>query len=305
MHTPKIKCNSSISIVVVRNVNSISGFCRAFILCFILIPINGAMADVASATQEMEDATNPLLRLTSSRGSMFIELFPNEAPENVERFLALAAGEVEFFDALSNRNYAPRYFDGMRFHRVVPGFVIQGGSPNYHPLGMPDELLDDEINANALGLDRLPVLAEDGSVNPILNVQTQKDFGERVLTPLYDELNIDSLDEVDSRQSDITTALQSLTVMRLYEYEGFDYQNQFPTRGISRGTVALANDGPNRNGPEFFIALTDSEWLNGRYTVIGRVVEGMEVADDIGTTAIDPTEFNPSSPYIYSLRRAN
>ena len=93
--------------------------------------------------------------------------------------------------------------------------------------------------------------------------------------------------------------------MRLYELEGFDYQNQFPTRGITRGTLALANDGPNRNGSEFFIALADSEWLSGRYTVIGQVVEGLEVADDIGATAIDPLGFDPRSTVIYSIRRLN
>ncbi len=262
-------------------------------------------ADVNSAREAMEDPNNPLLLITSSRGAIYLELFPNEAPDNVQRFIALASGEIEFFDTLTNRSYSPRYYDGMRFHRVVPGFLIQSGSPNYHPLGMPEETPADEINANALGLDREPVLAEDGSVNPLLAVKDQKDFAERVLVPLYQELGIDSLNELEDKQSDITSALQSLTIMRLYEYEGFSYQNQYPTRGIARGSVALANDGPDRNGPEFFIALSDSEWLNGRYTVIGQVVEGMEIADDIGSTAIDPAEFDPGSPYIYSIRQMN
>ncbi len=262
-------------------------------------------ADLDSAREAMEDQSNPLFMITSSRGSLYLELFPNEAPENVRNFMALAEGELSFLDPISNASYSPRYYDGMRFHRVIPGFVIQGGSPHYHPLGMPEEVLADEINANALGLDRLPVLAEDGSINPILNVTNQEDFADRVLTPLYSELNIDTLDEVEDQKSQIVASLQSLTVMRLYEYEGFGYQNLFPTRGIARGTLALANDGPNRNGPEFFIALTDAEWLNGRHTVIGQVVEGMEIADSIGATAVDPGSFDPSSPYIYSIRRVN
>jgi cyclophilin family peptidyl-prolyl cis-trans isomerase len=93
--------------------------------------------------------------------------------------------------------------------------------------------------------------------------------------------------------------------MRLYEYEGYHYRSDFQTRGISRGTVALANDGPNRNGPEFFIALRNADWLNGRHTVIGRVVEGLVTADLIGGMAIDPTMFNPQSSVIYSIRRIN
>ena len=281
-------------------------YCRKSLFFFALWAYNSlAIADTATATEAMEDPSNPLLLLTSSRGAIYLELFPIEAPQNVKRFMALAAGEVEFFDALSNRTYTPRYFDGMRFHRVIPNFVIQGGSPNYHPLGMPDEILDDEINANALGLDRLPILAEDGSINPVLNVKDQEDFANRVLAPLYAELGIDTLGELEDNQTQISSAMQSLTVMRLYEYEGFNYQNQYPTRGIARGTVALANDGPNRNGPEFFIALADAEHLNGRYTVIGQVVEGMEVVDNIGSAEISPENFDPASPYIYSIRRVN
>jgi cyclophilin family peptidyl-prolyl cis-trans isomerase len=253
----------------------------------------------------MESQDNPLLLLSSSQGPIYIELLPDEAPQNVERFLSLAAGEVEFVDSVANSRFTPRYYDGMRFHRVLPGFVIQAGSPNYHPLGSPDQLLDDEINAFSLGLDRLPILAEDGSVNPVLNVGSQAQFGERVLSHVYAGMGIDTVAELESRQSDVVQNLRELTVMRLYEQEGYEYQNEFTTRGISRGTVALANDGPNRNGPEFFIALDDLAWLNGRYTVIGRVVEGMDVADQIGNTAVDPQAFDPRSTMIYSLRRIN
>jgi len=260
-------------------------------------------ADQRTATAAMENQDNPLMLLSSSQGPIYIELLPDEAPQNVQRFLELAAGEVEFIDSAANTRFTPRYYDGMRFHRVLPGFVIQTGSPNYHPLGSPDPLLDDEINAFSLGLDRLPILAEDGSVNPVLNVGSQQQFGDRVLSHLYAEMGIDSVDELESRQSDVLQTLRGLTVMRLYEQEGYEYQNQFPTRSISRGTVVLANDGPNRNGPEFFIALADANWLNGRYTVIGRVTEGMDVADQIGSTAVDAQAFDPRSTMIYSLRR--
>ena len=276
-----------------------------WLLCTSLLAGSNSFADEASARLAMENPLNPLLLLSTSQGNIYLELLPEEAPQNVERFIALAQGEVEFFDAIANTSYTPRYYDGMYFHRVIPGFVIQGGSPNYHPLGMPDENLDDEINASALGLDRLPVLAANGTINPILNVSSQTDFADRILAPLYQALNIDSAGDLEQQQSEVLSALQSLTVMRLYEYEGYDYQNRFPTRAISRGTLALANAGPNQNGPEFFIALTDSKWLNGRYTVIGNVVEGIEVADSIGSTAIDPIGFDPQSSVIYSIRRLN
>jgi len=253
----------------------------------------------------MENQSHPLLLLMTARGDIYVELFPAEAPGNVSNFLNLVAGDIESFDGVENSGFTPGYYDSSEFHRAIPGFLIQAGSPFLHPLGMPNQFLDDEINASALGLDRLPVLGIDGNVNPILNVGNQQEFAARVLEPLYAEMNIDSVSELDAQQYDVASELRSLTVMRLYEHEGYEYQNQFPTRGITEGIVALANDGPNRNGPEFFIALQDAQWLNGRYTVIGKVVEGIDVADQIGAIAVEPTQTTRDSTAIYSIRRVN
>ena len=262
-------------------------------------------ADISSAMQAMENTANPLFMITTSRGTLYLELFPGEAPVNVENFMALAEGMVSFQDPDSGTNHSLRYFNGTRFHRIIPGFVIQAGSPHLHPAGLPGRLLEDEINASALGLDRLSVLAEDGTINSILNVSNQNDLAKRVLEPLYAQLGIDSPEKLENQQSQVMTSLQALTIMQLYEYEGYRYQNEFPTRGFERGTVALANDGAGRNGPEFFITLTDARWLDGRYTVIGVVVEGMEVADSIGSQAVDPGSPDQNSPYIYFVQRAN
>lgn len=280
------------------------GFWLALLLLLTLTPRLG-FADLTTARQAMENQANPLMLMTTSQGAIYIELLPDEAPDNVARFIELAEGQVEFFDEVANATFTPRYYDGMRFHRVLPDFVIQGGSPSYHPLGAPEPMLADEINATALGLDRLPVLGEDGSINPMLNVGNQQEFAHRVLEPLYRELGIETVSGLGPAEDDIVTNLRGLTVMRLYEYEGYSYQNEFQTRGISRGTVALANDGPNRNGSEFFISLRNADWLNGRHTVIGRVVEGMDIADRIGAVAVAPTAFNPQSSVIYSIRRIN
>lgn len=280
------------------------GFWLALALLLTLAP-RLSYADLTTARQAMEEQANPLMLMTTSQGAIYIELLANEAPDNVARFIELAEGQVEFFDEVANATFTPRFYDGMRFHRVLPGFVIQGGSPSYHPLGAPEPMLADEINAIALGLDRLPVLGEDGSINPMLNVGNQEEFAQRVLKPLYRELGVETVSELDSAEDDIVANLRGLTVMRLYEYEGYAYRSDLRTRGISRGTVALANDAPNRNGPEFFIALRNADWLNGRHTVIGRVVEGIDIADRIGSIAIDPSAFNPQSSVIYSIRRIN
>ncbi len=67
--------------------------------------------------------------------------------------------------------------------------------------------------------------------------------------------------------------------------------------------MALANAGPDGNGPEFFISLADADWLTGKHTVIGKVVEGMDVADNIGNTPVDALRFSRRSAVIYAIRR--
>ncbi|MCH8264150.1 MAG: peptidylprolyl isomerase [Proteobacteria bacterium] len=260
-------------------------------------------ADTASAELAMEDPLNPLLLISTSQGNIYIELFPNEAPRNVANFLALATGEVEFIDADTGAEFKPRYFNGLRFHRVITDFIIQTGSGAYHPRGAPADQLPDEINADYLGLDRLPVLNPDGSFNSMLNISNKAEFDEEILKPLYRRMNIESKADLLARQEAVLIQLQQMTVKRAYENQGYSYNSSNPGRGISRGVVALANKGPDTNAAEFFIALTDADWLTGKHTVIGKVVEGMEVADTIGAVPIDPLQFSRLSTLLYSVRR--
>ena len=236
---------------------------------------------------------------------MYLELFPLEAPNNVENFIALVNGEKEFTNQSTGEPIRAKYYDGMRFHRVVPGFIIQAGSPAYNSLGLQVNLLDDEINANALGLDQISALNPDGSFADVLNIESKQDFHEGILTPLYSQRNITDFEAVLSRQYQVLETLQGLSVKSVYENQGYRYDDSLPSRPIERGTVALANSGPDSNGPEFFISLTAAEWLSGRYTVIGKVIEGKEVMDSIGNTAIDPSQFSSFSTLIYSVRKAN
>ncbi|MBT8147975.1 MAG: peptidylprolyl isomerase, partial [Gammaproteobacteria bacterium] len=167
--------------------------------------------------------------------------------------------------------------------------------------GGPGVTVSDEINANALGLDLMPAVLADGSFNPVLQISDRKDLEKLILIPLYRTMNISSNAEVTQRQNEIDERLRAMTVKQVYENFGYRYTERFPTRPIGRGTVGLANSGPNENGPEFFIAVSQAQWLNGRYTVIGRVVEGMEVVDRINQL---PLERTPGSrgTLIYQIR---
>jgi cyclophilin family peptidyl-prolyl cis-trans isomerase len=271
----------------------------------LLASLNTALADTSTALLAMEDSQNHLVRINTSQGEMYLELFSLEAPNNVENFIALADGEKEFTNQSTGEPTQARYYNGMRFHRVVPGFIIQAGSPANNPLGLQVNLLDDEINANALGLDQIPALNPDGSFADVLNIESKPDFHEEILTPLYSQQNITDVEAVLSRQYQVLEILQDLSVKSVYENQGYRYDDSLPGRPIERGTVALANSGPDSNGPEFFISLTTAEWLSGKYTVIGKVIEGQEVMDSIGNTAIDPSQFSSLSTLIYSVRKAN
>jgi len=271
----------------------------------LLASLNTALADTSTAILAMEDPQNHLVRISTSQGEMFLELFPLEAPNNVENFIALASGKKEFINQSTGEPIQARYYNGMRFHRAVPGFIIQAGSPVNNPLGLQVNLLNDEINANALGLDQIPALNPDGSFADVLNIESKQDFHEDILTPLYAQQNITDVEAILNRQYQVLEILQGLSVKSVYENQGYRYDDSLPSRPIERGTVAVANSGPDSNGPEFFISLTAAEWLSGKYTVIGKVIEGQEVMDSIGNTAIDPSQFSSLSTLIYSVSKAN
>ena len=271
----------------------------------LLAALNTAIADTSSALLAMEDPQNPLIRISTSQGEIYLELFPFEAPRNVENFIALAEAEKEFTNPDTGELIQARYYNGMRFHRVVPGFVIQAGSPVYNPLGVQVTLLNDEINADALGLDQISALNPDGSFADVLNIESRSDFHEDILTPLYSQRNITDIEAALNRQYQVLEALQNLSIKAVYENQGYRYDDSRKSRPIERGTVALANSGPDSNGPEFFISLTAAASLSGKYTVIGEVVEGQEVMDRIGNTAIEPDQFSSLSTLIYSVRKAN
>ena len=69
---------------------------------------------------------------------------------------------------------------------------------------------------------------------------------------------------------------------------GYTFEDEINEHKIVRGALAMANAGPNTNGSQFFIVTTpEAPWLDGKHTVFGRVVEGMEVVDKIEASETD------------------
>ena len=63
---------------------------------------------------------------------------------------------------------------------------------------------------------------------------------------------------------------------------GYQFEDEFNEHKVARGALAMANAGPNTNGSQFFIVtIEEAAWLDGKHTVFGRVVGGMEAVDAI------------------------
>jgi len=64
---------------------------------------------------------------------------------------------------------------------------------------------------------------------------------------------------------------------------GYTFQDEFNHHPLVKGSLAMANSGPNTNGSQFFIVTADATpWLDGKHTNFGEVVEGMDAVDKIG-----------------------
>jgi len=69
---------------------------------------------------------------------------------------------------------------------------------------------------------------------------------------------------------------------------GYKFEDEFNDHKIVRGALAMANAGPNTNGSQFFLVTTEAApWLDGKHTVFGEIVTGLDVLDAIENTPTD------------------
>lgn len=144
----------------------------------------------------------PTAKFMTSEGSFRIELMPAHAPNTVANFVELATGAREWRDPRDGRRKTEPLYDGSLFHRVIDGFMIQGGDPLGSGRGGPGYSFEDECPPGG---------------------------------PRFDQ----------------------------------------------PGLLAMANAGPNTNGSQFFVTVSATPWLNGKHTIFGRVIEGMDVVKRI------------------------
>jgi peptidylprolyl isomerase len=135
----------------------------------------------------------------TNKGSFITQLYYDKTPMTVANFVALAEGNHPKAD---EKFQGKRFYDGITFHRIIDGFMIQGGDPDGSGAGGPGYRFEDEI--------------------------------------------------VDGLTHD------------------------------SEGILSMANAGPGTNGSQFFVTLGATGHLDGKHTVFGKVVEGMDVVETIG-----------------------
>lgn len=94
----------------------------------------------------------------TSMGDFVCQLFEKDAPETVSNFIGLARGTKEWIEPQTGRATKRKLYNGLTFHRVIPGFMIQGGDPKGDGTGGPGFEFRDEISPN-LRFDRAGRLA--------------------------------------------------------------------------------------------------------------------------------------------------
>jgi cyclophilin family peptidyl-prolyl cis-trans isomerase len=143
--------------------------------------------------------------LETARGNIVIQLFADKVPQTVNNFVFLAR---------------EGFYDNTTFHRVIPGFMAQGGDPTGRGTGGPGYRFADEFH---------PALKHDGP-----------------------------------------------------------------------GILSMANAGPGTNGSQFFITFAATPWLDGKHTVFGKVIAGLDVLKAISPR--DPQTARTPGDLIKTIR---
>src|SRR3954468_18537685 len=115
-------------------------------------------ASISTAAESPEKKGPVYATLKTSMGDIVVQLFEDKAPKTVANFIGLASGTKEWTDPKTGEKVKRPLYNGTIFHRVIPGFMIQGGDPLGNGTGGPGYKFDDETN-NGMKLDDRGILA--------------------------------------------------------------------------------------------------------------------------------------------------
>ena len=111
-----------------------------------MLSIAAAAGTLQTAQKESTLPTGVYAQFVTSEGTFTVRLFGQEAPKTVENFIGLAQGTKEWTDPRTNKKVKRPYYDGIIFHRVIKGFMIQGGDPLGQGIGGPGYTFADEFH---------------------------------------------------------------------------------------------------------------------------------------------------------------
>jgi peptidyl-prolyl cis-trans isomerase A (cyclophilin A) len=111
---------------------------------------------VVHVTEQTPAARRAVLH--TNRGDITVDLFPDHAPKTVANFAELAEGSREWIDPRTREKTTDKLYDGTVFHRVIDGFMIQGGDPLGQGTGGPGYRFGDEFHPD-LAFNRPYLLA--------------------------------------------------------------------------------------------------------------------------------------------------
>ena len=121
-----------------------------------------ALAELAGYLADVPGNGKLQAAIRTSMGTFRCELFPDEAPLTVTNFVGLATGKKEWSRDGKPQRGKP-FYDGLTFHRVIPGFMIQGGDPDGVGSGGPGYTFKNEISPNLLHVAGALSMANAGS----------------------------------------------------------------------------------------------------------------------------------------------
>lgn len=110
------------------------------------------------AVKELKPGDGIYAVIDTNLGRIICKLSPDKAPVGVDNFVGLAEGTKEFTDPKTGQKTKRRFYDGLIFHRVIPGFMIQGGDPLGTGYGGPGYKFKNEVSKD-LKFDRAGRLA--------------------------------------------------------------------------------------------------------------------------------------------------
>ncbi len=207
--------------------------------------------------------------MDTNKGNLVLELYHDNAPLTVQNFIDLAQGEKEFLK--QGEKIKKPFYNGLTFHRVIAGFMVQGGCPNGDGTGGPGYTFDDEINAKSLGLDKV-------------KVKDAPSYGRLLQKAVIVGMGIKSQQELEGRITEAEENLKAASEMSVLEVlarNGYKYNEVLTSKKAIKGALAMANSGPNTNGSQFFINQVDTPHLDGLHTVFGQLVNGDTVINQI------------------------